>query len=77
MSIMNIKCNFKQLMKEQNISMYRVQKKSNLSYKTLNKYRDDNVKQYDKEVLAKLCTILGCKIEELLILEDSKNESKY
>ena len=65
---MEFKCNLKKLLKSKKMSMYKLQKATNITYPTLNKYRDDTILQYDKRVLAELCIALDCDISELLEL---------
>lgn len=54
------------------MSMYKLQQDTNITYPTLNRYRDNTAVQYDKRVLAKLCVALDCSISELLELTQSK-----
>lgn len=65
------------ILNKKNISLYKLQKYTDVSTSTLRKYRDDVIKQLDKEVIAKICKALECDIKDLLILEDKdKNENK-
>jgi len=48
-----------------------VKKESGIGYQNLQNYWDDKIKRYDSVVVAKNCKILGCKLEELLELEEN------
>lgn len=66
---MKIICKLGFLLKNNNKTLYWLQKETNISYKTLNHYEKNRAKKYDSEVLVKICNALNCQISELLYLE--------
>jgi len=64
---MKIKCNLKQILETKKISMYRLQKDTGVGYQNLQRYRDDTVKQFNREVLIKICKAIDCDLSEFLI----------
>ena len=66
---MRTRNNLKQLLEQKNMSLYRLQQLTKISYSNLHRYYTGEAKRFDNEVLAKICKALDCKIEELLILE--------
>ena len=69
---MRIKCNLKNILKEQEKSMYWLQKETGVGYQNLQDYRDDKKKRYDGAVVSKICKALKCRLEELLELDFTK-----
>ncbi len=66
---MRTKSNLKKLLEHRNMSLYRLQQLTKISYSNLHKYYSGEAKRFDNEVIAKICNALDCKIEELLIVE--------
>ena len=56
----------KELMKEQNISRYRLQKLTNWNYKRINAYFFGKVININVEEIEKLCDIFNCDISDLI-----------
>ncbi|MBQ9659484.1 MAG: helix-turn-helix transcriptional regulator [Clostridia bacterium] len=56
----------KDLMKEQNISRYRLQKLTNWNYKRINAYFFGKVININVEEIEKLCDIFNCDISDLI-----------
>lgn len=59
----------KDLMKEQNISRYRLQKLTNWNYKRINAYFFGKVININVEEIEKLCEIFNCEIKDLIELK--------
>lgn len=53
-------------MNERNLSVYDLNTKGNIRYQTLQVLQDNSASRIDFEVLAKLCYILDCKVEDLI-----------
>lgn len=66
---MRTKSNLKSLLETKNMSIYRLQKLTGISYANLHKYSTDKVSRYNSEVLAKICKALECEIGDLLTAE--------
>ena len=59
----------KDLMKEQNISRYRLQKLTNWNYKRINSYFFGRVININVEEIEKLCDIFNCDIKDIIELK--------
>lgn len=67
-----IKVNVKRIMKEKGITRAELARKAGLSSRTVNRYYNDEVLKFDRDVLAKLCYILDCSIDELIYYKKLK-----
>ncbi len=67
---MRTKSNLKKLLDDRQMSIYKLQQLTKISYSNLHKYYNDETKRFDNEVLAKICKALDCEIGELLIIEN-------
>jgi len=67
------KCNLKKYLLENKISYHGFREICNISYPTVVKYANDNVKNYNDEVLAKICMSLNITIGDLLTVESIKS----
>jgi len=68
MSSMKLQCNLKQILESKNISLYKLQKDTGVAVNNLRAYRDDCNKQFNREVLAKICEAVPCEVHELFTL---------
>lgn len=57
------------LMKENNISRYKLQQLTNWNYRRINAIYFSKVKQLTLEEMEKLCSILDCNIEDIILIE--------
>ena len=55
-------------LKENKISRSSLTRKTELQYSQILKYCKNDVQKIDLSILAKLCTVLGCNIEDILKL---------
>ncbi|MCM1217823.1 MAG: helix-turn-helix transcriptional regulator [Lachnospiraceae bacterium] len=62
---MEIKLN--QLLEEKKISKNKLSHRCEMSWSQLNSYCKNEVTRLDSFVLCKLCTVLDCRIEDLLV----------
>lgn len=60
------KCNLKKLMNERKMTKTLLVKKTGLHHNVVQRYLTDEIIKYDKDVLAKLCYVLNCDIEDLI-----------
>lgn len=61
-----VKLNIGKLMQTKDISVSKMVKLTGLHHKVVLRYYNNEVERYDTEVLAKLCYVLECKIEEIM-----------
>lgn len=59
----------KELMKEKNISRYRLQQLTNWNYRRVNAFFFNRIKQVTIEELETLCEIFECDISDLIKIE--------
>lgn len=64
-----VKITIKDLMSDKNISRYRLQQLTNWNYKRINALYFSKVKHITLEEIAKLCEILDCKIQDIVLIE--------
>lgn len=67
-----IKVNIKRIMKEKGITRQQLAKRTGLTNRTINRYYNDQILKFDRDVLAKLCYILDCSIDELIYYKKLK-----
>lgn len=65
--------NIKSVMDEKGISINQVVKKTGLHHQIIRRYYEGTIERYDKEVLAKLCFVIGCDLTEIMHYEYPKN----
>ena len=57
------------IMKEKNMSVTQVVKRTGLHHLVVNRYCSGNAVRYDGETLAKLCFVLDCNISDIMNYE--------
>jgi DNA-binding Xre family transcriptional regulator len=57
------------MMIKKHISIYKLSKLTGLKYEVIVRYYSNNITKYDSYVLAKLCFVLECSINDLLKYE--------
>jgi putative transcriptional regulator len=62
-------CDLKSIMIKKHISIYKLSKLTGLKYEVIVRYYSNNITKYDSYVLAKLCFVLECSINDLLKYE--------
>jgi len=70
-----VKVDIKSIMKKRNISRTQLAKRTGLHYQIINRYYDDEIMRLDRDVLAKLCYILNCSLDEIIYYEKPKKEN--
>lgn len=58
--------NFKEQMKEKNISQNILSKITNLSVNTIRSYYHGNIKRVDLDVISRICEALNCEINDII-----------
>lgn len=62
----------KSIMDEKNITISKIAKITGLHHKVVRRYYEGTVERYDKEVLSKLCFVLGCDLNDIMHYERPK-----
>lgn len=60
------RCNLYKIMRSKKISMYQLSRLTNIRYDVLKRYADNDILRYDSSILAKLCYVLNCHINDLI-----------
>lgn len=63
-----------ELLKEKGLNKYKLSHKAEMNWKQINNYCTNNITRLDVFVLCKLCTILECGIDELLVFYPPEKE---
>lgn len=65
---MQIRIRLDQYLQEHSITRYELSKRTGIQYPIVDNYYKNRVQRYDRYILAKFCTALSCKIEDILEL---------
>ena len=64
----------KTVMDKKGITVSQVVKKTGLHHKVVRRYYDGTVIRYDKDVLSKLCFVIGCDLKDIMYYQrNTKN----
>lgn len=69
-----IKFDIKTIMDSKNITINQVVIKTGLHYKVVKKYYEGLAERYDKEVLAKICYVLDCDLNDIMCYKRPKKK---
>lgn len=61
-----IKYDIKPIMKKRKLSKNQIVKKTGLHHQVIERYMNDSVTRFDRDVLAKLCYVLDCNLDEII-----------
>lgn len=61
-----IKIKLAEIIEEQKISKSKLSQRAEMQRTQINNYCNNKITRLDTDVLARLCTVLDCKIEDLL-----------
>lgn len=62
----------KKMMKKRKMTKTQLAKRTGLHHQIIDRYYNNNVTRYYKDVLAKLCFILDCSLSDILYYEKPK-----
>ncbi|PSB00059.1 helix-turn-helix domain-containing protein [Bacillus halotolerans] len=72
-----IKSNLKPLLDERKISIRQLSREIKHEYPTVRKLYRDEMEQYPRELLDKVCTYLNIELHELLIFQKNHNHIEH
>lgn len=61
-----IRYDIKTIMKRKHLTKSQLVKQTGLHHQVIDRYMNDSVTRFDREVLAKLCFVLDCELEEII-----------
>lgn len=61
-----IKCNVSELIKQSNLTKTQIARRTGIHHQTIQMYMDNTAIRYDEEILAKLCYVFDCNLNELI-----------
>ncbi len=70
----NIQFDIKSIMDKKKITISQVAKKTGLHHKVIKRYYNGDVERFDKDVLSKLCFVVGCELKDIMHYEKPKNK---
>jgi len=65
----------KRIMKKKNLTKNQIVKKTGLHHQVVERYMSGTVVRFDKDILAKLCYILDCDLQEIMYYSKPKNKA--
>lgn len=72
----SIRINLDKLIKEKGISKNKLSQRAEMQRTQINHYCNNTITRLDTDVLARICTVLGCEIGDLLtFVPPEQNES--
>ncbi len=73
----HIRYNIKTLMKKRNLSKSQMVKRTGLHHQVIERYTNDDITRFDRDILAKICYILDCKLEDIMTyIPPTENDKK-
>ena len=64
-----IKLTLDKALEKHGISRYRLSKLTGIQFQVVDKYYKNKVVRYDSFVLDKMCSVLDCKIDEIIVYQ--------
>ncbi len=61
-----IKYDIKSIMKKRHLTKTQIVKKTGLHHQVIERYMNDAVTRFDRDILAKLCYVLDCNLDEII-----------
>lgn len=64
----------KTIMKKRNLTKNQIVKKTGLHHQVVERYMSDSITRFDRDVLAKFCYVLDCRLDEIISYVKPKEE---
>ena len=68
----HIKYDIAELMKAKKLTKTQIVKRTGLHHQVIERYMNDTITRFDREVLAKLCYVLDCDLKDIMSYERPK-----
>ncbi len=60
-------------LEEKGMTRYELAKKASTNYQIIDNYYKNKVTRYDRDILLRICVVLDCGIEDILIIAESES----
>lgn len=70
----DIKFDIKTIMDKKGITVNQVVKKTGLHHQVIRRYYEGTAVRYDKDVLSKLCFVIGCELNDIMYYQKPENK---
>ncbi len=67
----HLEIKLKELIHKKNLNRYKLSLKAAMNWNQVNRYCNNDITRLDTMVLCKLCTVLECEIQDLLVFRPS------
>lgn len=67
-----IKFDLKSIMDKKGITISQVTKKTGLHHQVIRRYYNGTAERFDRDVLSKLCFVIGCNLNDIMYYEKPK-----
>ena len=72
----NIHFDIKSIMKQKKITKTQLAKKTGLHHQIIDRYYNNKIARYDKDILAKMCYTLECTLNDIMYYEMPKTKDR-
>ncbi len=62
----DIEFDIKTIMEQKGITINQIVKKTGLHHQVVKRYYDGTIIRYDKDVLSRLCFVIGCNLNDIM-----------
>ena len=70
----DIKFDIKTIMDKKGITINQIVKKTGLHHQVIRRYYEGTAVRYDKDVLSKLCFVIGCELKDIMYYQKPENK---
>lgn len=73
----HLEIRLRELLEEKGLNRYQLSLKAAMNWKQVDHYCNNDITRLDTFILCKLCTVLGCRIQDLIVFvpADKKEDS--